>query len=41
MKPGTGLLVYGHLRPARIQLRPWFRDRKLRRIVECAGAEEA
>lgn len=31
MRPGSGLLVYGHLAPARIALRPWFQDRQLRR----------
>lgn len=36
MKPGHGLLVYGHLAPARISLRPWFSDRRLRKIA--AGA---
>ncbi len=36
MRPGRGLLVYGHLAPARITLRPWFEDRRLRRLV--AGA---
>jgi type IV secretion system protein VirD4 len=34
MRPGHGVLVYGHLPPARISLRPWFRDRRLRRIAE-------
>jgi type IV secretion system protein VirD4 len=33
MQPGTGLLVYGHVAPARIVLRPWFRDRRLRRLA--------
>jgi type IV secretion system protein VirD4 len=28
--PGQGVLVYGHLPPARLQLRPWFEDRQLR-----------
>lgn len=28
--PGGGVLVYGHLPPARIELRPWFADRTLR-----------
>jgi type IV secretion system protein VirD4 len=32
MEPGSGLLVYGHLAPARIALRPWFRDPRLRRL---------
>jgi type IV secretion system protein VirD4 len=30
MRPGHGLLVYGHLPPARLALRPWFEDRELR-----------
>ena len=38
MRPGHGVLVYGHLPPARITLRPWFRDRRLRRIA--TGAAE-
>jgi type IV secretion system protein VirD4 len=29
---GTGLLVYGHLPPARIRLRPWFRDPRLKEL---------
>jgi type IV secretion system protein VirD4 len=33
MRPGHGILVYGHLPPARIELRPWFEDRRLRRLV--------
>jgi type IV secretion system protein VirD4 len=33
MRPGHGLLVYGHLAPARLTLRPWFRERKLRDVV--------
>jgi type IV secretion system protein VirD4 len=36
MQPGRGLLVYGHLAPARISLRPWFEDRRLRKTA--AGA---
>ncbi len=27
--PGHGLLLYGHLPPARLELRPWFEDRDL------------
>ena len=27
IRPGEGVLVYGHLRPARIRLRPWFAGR--------------
>jgi type IV secretion system protein VirD4 len=30
MRPGHGVLVYGHLAPAQIALRPWFKDRQLR-----------
>lgn len=29
-RPGSGLLVYGHLPPAKIRLRPWYEDRELR-----------
>ena len=31
--PGHGVLVYGHLPPVRLRLRPWFADRRLRAIV--------
>src|SRR6266704_161621 len=27
--PGQGILLYGHLPPAHLSLRPWFRDRRL------------
>jgi type IV secretion system protein VirD4 len=33
-KPGSALLVYGHLPPARLTLRPWFEDRDLCELVE-------
>jgi type IV secretion system protein VirD4 len=33
MRPGHGVLVYGHLAPARIALRPWFKDRQLRQLA--------
>jgi type IV secretion system protein VirD4 len=33
MKPGHGILVYGHLPPAEIALRPWFKERRLRRLA--------
>jgi type IV secretion system protein VirD4 len=36
--PGSMLLMYGHLPPARIALRPWFRTRSLRRL---AGSESS
>jgi type IV secretory pathway TraG/TraD family ATPase VirD4 len=29
--PGQGILVYGHLPPVRLRLRPWFANRRLRR----------
>ena len=29
--PGHGVLIYGHLPPVRLRLRPWFADRRLRR----------
>ena len=34
IRPGTGILIYGHLPPARINLRPWFTDRHLRARVD-------
>jgi type IV secretion system protein VirD4 len=39
MRPGHGVLVYGHLPPVRIALRPWFRDRRLRKIAAGVVAE--
>jgi type IV secretory pathway TraG/TraD family ATPase VirD4 len=33
MRRGEGLLVYGHLRPARLRLRLSWRDRRLRRLA--------
>jgi type IV secretion system protein VirD4 len=33
-RPGTGLLIYGHRPPARIELRPWFKDPELKNMVE-------
>jgi type IV secretion system protein VirD4 len=43
MRPGHGVLVYGHLAPARITLRPWFKDRRLRQLARrpARRAEEA
>jgi type IV secretion system protein VirD4 len=32
-EPGTGVLVYGHMPPARLTLRPWFADRHLRQLA--------
>ncbi|MBV9310152.1 MAG: type IV secretory system conjugative DNA transfer family protein, partial [Solirubrobacterales bacterium] len=31
---GQALLLYGRLAPTRIQLRPWFADRRLRRLAK-------
>jgi type IV secretion system protein VirD4 len=31
--PGHGVLVYGHLPPVQLRLRPWYADRELRRRV--------
>jgi type IV secretion system protein VirD4 len=34
--PGTGLLLYGHLPPAKIRLRPWYEERELRALRDVA-----
>jgi len=34
MTPGTGVLISGHLPPACLTLRPWYRDTELRRRSE-------
>jgi type IV secretion system protein VirD4 len=39
MTPGQGVLVYGHLPPAKITMRPWFNEPQLLRVVEVAQAE--
>jgi type IV secretion system protein VirD4 len=39
-RPGTAVLVNGNLPPSWIQLRPWFRDRRLRAIVHRAQSRE-
>jgi type IV secretion system protein VirD4 len=36
LKPRRALLVYGHLPPVRIRLRPWFRSLRLRRLANAA-----
>ena len=33
MRPGDALLIHGTLPPAHVRLRPWYRDRQLRRRV--------
>jgi len=37
-RPGSALLVYGHLPPARVSLRPWYEDASLVKLAE--GAED-
>jgi type IV secretion system protein VirD4 len=32
-RPSAGLLIYGYLPPAELELRPWFRDRRLRALA--------
>lgn len=34
MRPGEGVLVYGHLSPARLTLRPWYEDKALSRLAQ-------
>src|SRR4029453_14648852 len=41
ISPGHGVLLYGHLPPAPITLRPWFRDRQLQAMVDPAAAGSA
>jgi hypothetical protein len=36
ISPGHGVLLYGHIPPAPITLRPWFRDRQLQAMVSPA-----
>lgn len=33
-RPGSALLIYGHLPPAKMVLRPWFEDPDLSELVE-------
>lgn len=35
--PGSAVLVYGHLPPVELRLRPWYTDRKLARMVDAPG----
>jgi type IV secretory pathway TraG/TraD family ATPase VirD4 len=37
ISPGEGLLIYGHLPPARFRLRPWYEDRTLRKRASAAA----
>jgi type IV secretion system protein VirD4 len=41
ISPGQGVLLYGHLPPAHLSLRPWFRDRHLVGIVSDQAARLA
>ncbi|HZD01768.1 MAG TPA: type IV secretory system conjugative DNA transfer family protein [Actinomycetes bacterium] len=41
ISPGQGVLLYGHLPPAHLTLRPWFRDRRLLSMVSDEGASLA
>jgi type IV secretion system protein VirD4 len=38
LKPRRALLVYGHLPPVRIRLRPWFRSRRLATLAMAVDA---
>jgi len=33
IEPGDGVLIYGHLPPVRLRLRPWFANARLRRLA--------
>lgn len=39
-RPGSALLLYGHLPAAQISLRPWFSERRLRALAHCVDGEE-
>jgi type IV secretion system protein VirD4 len=41
ISPGQGVLLYRHLPPAHLTLRPWFRDRRLVSMVSDEGASLA
>jgi type IV secretion system protein VirD4 len=41
LKPRRALLVYGHLPPVRIRLRPWFRSRRLATLAMAVDAPVA
>jgi type IV secretion system protein VirD4 len=42
LKPGRAVLLYGHLPPARLRLRAWFRDRHLRTLAtDIPGGQQA
>jgi type IV secretion system protein VirD4 len=37
MSPGEGVLVYGHLSPTRLKLRPWYEEKSLLRLAAAPG----
>jgi type IV secretion system protein VirD4 len=37
-RPGTALLIYGNLPPARLALRPWFEDEGLKTMVDASAS---
>jgi type IV secretion system protein VirD4 len=39
IRPGEGVLVYGYLPPARLRLRPWYDDARLRRRAGTTAEE--
>ena len=41
IRPGEGVLIYGHLPPARLVLRPWYADARLTRLVRSGPVEPA
>jgi hypothetical protein len=36
LKPKRAVLIYGHLPPVRIRLRPWFHSPRLRKLANAA-----
>jgi type IV secretory pathway TraG/TraD family ATPase VirD4 len=42
LQPGEGIVIYGHLRPARIQVRPYFspREQRWRQRLERRAAHQ-
>lgn len=39
IEPGRGVLIYGHLAPTQLQLRPWFLNRQLTAMVKAPEPE--
>ena len=40
IRPGHGVLIYGHLAPVQVELRPWFKDKALKEMVEEARPKQ-